>query len=73
MTPKTRFKIHTPEGYRTYSHRVNKSNVDMNQWFEIVRWCNTNFGDNRSRWTKGWLEIYFNNEQDLLLFQLMWS
>ena len=49
------------------------------EYNEIIAWCNETFGahpkrpDAWSRWWVGIGEIYFRDEQDLVLYKLKWS
>ena len=49
------------------------------EYNEIIAWCNDTFGahpkkpDAWSRWWVGIGEIYFRDEQDLVMYQLRWA
>lgn len=68
-----RFKVRSQEGYQLYDFKINCSDIDFDQWREMIDWSRENFTNEPENWTWKWPDIYFNNEQDLLFFQLRWQ
>lgn len=77
MEPKSKYKFS-----RAKWHTVN---IGMGSWKlgreynDIIAWCNETFGahpnkpDAWSRWWVGIGQIYFRDEQDLVMYKLKWS